>query len=248
VAIALDRGALTSAHRDFAAVAAACDTLVLAGPLGAVIEQLGALSTGIPHAPLVLDVASVKVPVVAAGEAVAGFVATHPLAGSQRSGPAAARAELFAGRTWTYEPTAPPGPRAAARTFLAALGARPLAVAAARHDALVALTSHLPQLVSSALGARLASALPDDAVAALCGPGIGSMLRLAGSPWPTWRPIFAANAPGVAQEVRALANVLQEVAVALESGDVDRLEPLFAAAADAASRVATPPVDSRFSP
>ncbi len=248
MAAALERGALTGTQPDFAAVAATCDTLVLAGPLEAVLAQLAALGAGLPHPPLVLDVASVKVPVVAAGEAVAGFVATHPLAGSERSGPLAARADLFAGRTWTYEPTARPGPRAAARTFLAALGARPLAVAAARHDAIVALTSHLPQLLSSALGARLAAALPDDAVAELCGPGIGSMLRLAGSPWPTWRPILAANAPGVAQEVRAMANVLLELAAALDSGAVDRLEPLFATAADAAARVATPPADSRFSP
>lgn len=211
------------------------DTLVLAGPLEAILAGLAELAAGAPRAALILDVASLKARVAHAGEGLAAFVPTHPMAGSERSGASAARSDLFAGRTWAYDPGVAGAGRA--QGFIRAMGALPVGIASAEHDRVVALTSHLPQVLSAALGARLTERLAEPHVAQLCGPGLRSMLRLGESPWTLWRSILAANAQPVAQEVRALVAILSEAAEALESGETDRLAERFEAAARAVARL-----------
>jgi prephenate dehydrogenase len=210
-----------------------CDLLVLAAPLDATLGLIGRLH-GLSRLPtLTLDVASVKLPVVGAAAGLTGFVATHPIAGSERTGPAAANASLFEGKTWAYDASAAPGDAARAEAFIGEMGARPFAVEAGRHDRILALTSHLPQLLSVALGAQLARRLDEPGVEELCGTGMASMLRLAGSAWSVWRPIFDQNGGAVAQEVRQLTAILLDAAADLEA-DPARLETLFAAASEAA--------------
>jgi prephenate dehydrogenase len=236
--IALARLDAGRAAASLAELAGACDILVLAAPLDATLAQLAELSQRpIAGMRLIVDVASVKGPVARAGAALATFVPTHPIAGSERSGPAAADAGLFAGRTWTYDGARAPVASAEAVAFIEAMGGVPVALASDEHDRIVALTSHLPQIVSTALGTRLATSLDDDAVAELCGTGIRSMLRLAGSSWTVWRSVIRENAGPVAQEVRRLADILTGVAGALEAGASDTLGPDFARAAAAVARL-----------
>jgi prephenate dehydrogenase len=199
---------------------------VLATPLAATLELLARLRFARCLPPLVIDVASLQVPVAAAGAALTPFVPTHPIAGSELSGPEAGRPDLFAGRTWAYEPDRP----AAARTAAVAL----------------ALTSMLPQLVGTALACRLAQRLKDPAVADLVGPGMRSSVRLGASPWSMWRSILDYNRDAAAQEVRSLSAILSDVADALASGNLAELEPLFrtAAQAVAGSTANTPAADS----
>jgi len=211
-------------------VVSEAEIVVAAMPLRATLELLRAFPPA-PNALLVTDVASVKAPVVEAAAGVANFVAGHPLAGSERSGPQAAQPDLFRGRVWAYVPPADPELEARACAFYESLGAAPLAVEARRHDAIVAFSSHLPQVASSALGAMLAERGADPRVRALCGSGMRSMTRLAGSPWTMWEGILAANALPVAQEVRALAGILRSVADALEAGDLGTVAAYFARAA-----------------
>lgn len=232
LAQALEEGALDAAGADENAVVAGCDTLILAAPLDAVVGLLERLRAQPPPASLIMDVASVKVPVVRAGAGLAAFVPSHPIAGSERSGPAAARADLFERHVWTYEPNAAPAAAERARAFIAAMGARAVPIDAETHDRLAALTSHLPQVVSVALASRLAASL-DDATLALCGNGIRSMTRLGASSWEMWRGILKSNGPAVAQEVRTLAAVLSEIADELEAGRTQALESRFATAATA---------------
>lgn len=237
---ARERGAAGGEAASLADLAGWSEILILAAPLEATLgalAELAALASTARLPPATFDVASVKVPVARAGANVPGFVATHPIAGSERSGPAAARADLFTGRVWTYDAEAAPAGRERARDFIAAMGARPLAIPSGEHDRIVALTSHLPQLLSVALGAQLAPAAADETVAALCGTGIGSMLRLAGSSWTVWRAILEANALPISQEVRRLAAILSDVAEDLESGAAATLAGRFEAAAVAAVRV-----------
>jgi prephenate dehydrogenase len=211
------------------------DIVVLAAPLDATLAQLAELAASPPpHVELILDVASVKVPVARAGAALAAFVASHPIAGSERSGPAAARGDLFENRVWSYDAAAPAGTRERAVSFIEAMGARPVAIASPEHDRVVALTSHLPQLVAVALGARLESRLDDSgSVSAFCGTGMQSMLRLAGSSWAVWEAVLRANARPVAQEVRALGNILSDIAEALDDDAPDTLAERFSQAAAA---------------
>jgi len=237
LATALERGALDAAASDAAALAAEADTLVLAMPLPATIDLLRRLAERPPRATLVLDVASVKTPIAQAGAGLAAFVPTHPIAGSERSGPEAARAELFEGRVWTFDPAAAPAALARATAFILEMGARPLPVPPDVHDRIAALTSHLPQILAVALGSHAAERLNDEDVLALCGTGISSMLRLGASSWPMWAGVLEANASALAQEVRTLSAILSEVADALDTGHPESLEQRFAAAATAIGRL-----------
>jgi prephenate dehydrogenase len=234
---ALSRGAISSRAASLRALAAESDVLVLAAPLDATLAHLAELTTFDRLPSLTLDVASVKEPVARAGSGLAGFVATHPIAGSERSGVASARAELFEGKIWAYDAHAAPERVARVEAFIAAMGATPLGIDPSEHDRVVALTSHLPQLVSVALGRQLDASLDSTVVSALCGTGMASMLRLAGSSWTMWRAILGANARPVAQEVRELAAILSGVAEALEAGELDAVEDDFRAAARAVSRL-----------
>jgi prephenate dehydrogenase len=223
------RGALDATVASAEEALAAADIVVVAAPLGPTLDLLRAFPPA-PAARLVVDVASVKVPVVAAAAGVPCFVATHPIAGSERTGPPAADALLFVDRTWAYVPPRDPDLEERARAFIASLGAVPLALPATEHDALLAFTSHLPQVAATALGALLACRIDDPRVLALCGTGMGSMVRLAGSEFRVWEGILTTNAPAIAQEVRTFADILRTVADAVESRDGGALDGWFAEA------------------
>ena len=109
--------------------------------------------------------ASVKSPAGAAGPGsgcdLTSFVPGHPLSGRERSGPAAARADLFLGRPWVHLPRAADLRRravAAVTALVRACGAEPVRASAAEHDRWVALVSHAPHVVAAAMAARLADA------------------------------------------------------------------------------------------
>jgi prephenate dehydrogenase len=224
---ALARGALDRRAPSFEALIEEADAIVLAAPLASTLDLLARLPA--QAGALVVDTASLKAPVAAAGKRVRSFVPTHPMAGAERSGPSAARADLFEGAVWAYVPSEPAPTRAAA-AFIEAMGARPMAVNAAAHDRAVGLTSHLPQLVAVALAQHLGERMDDDLVRALCGPGIRSMTRLAGSSWAMWESILASAGGAAAQEVRTLCDVLAQLAEELASPRSAELPARFAAA------------------
>jgi len=231
--LAFKRGALDTVASDEAAAIRDADTIVLATPLPATLDALERFSSNPPRASLVLDVASVKLPVAVAGSKLPSFVPTHPIAGSERSGPAAARADLFENRVWTYDPSAAPDAVERAIAFIREMGARAVPLPLALHDRLAALTSHLPQLAAVALASHLAGRLNDEGMLDLCGTGIRSMTRLGASSWAMWEGILRANAPAVAQEVRSLSTILSEIADELETDRAYSLGSRFAAAAEA---------------
>ena len=241
LALAHRHGLIDDIAIDVGTLAATSDVLVLALPVDATLAALSELAAraarGALRPTLLLDVASTKVRIAAAGRDLPGFIATHPLAGSERSGPMAADAELFVGRTWAYVPTGDER-EARVRAFIAACGSIPLAVDAATHDTAVALTSHVPQALAVCLGALLAErGAVEPNTYALCGPGIGSMLRLARSPVSMWEPIYRENAAPVAAVLRAYAEQVLAAAAALEGGDPQPLLAAFAAAAQAVDRI-----------
>lgn len=159
---------------------------------------------------LVTDAGSVKAPVIEAAAALpAGvdFVGGHPMAGSEESGYEAARPDLFAGATWALVRSGvDEGARSLARVaaLVRALGAEPLVCDAAAHDRVVALTSHLPQLLATALAAELESR-DEPLAAALLGPGGRAFLRLAGSSFDVWRDVLDHNAEEVERALAAVA-------------------------------------------
>lgn len=169
------------------------------------------------------DVASVKAGPLAAAAALGcdlgAFVGGHPVAGREQSGPAAARPDLFTGRPWVLTPTASTAPAtlAAARAVAVSCGAVPVTMSPAEHDEALALVSHAPQLVASAL----ASLLPQMAgpTVGLAGQGLRDLTRIAASDPALWADIALSNAGPLAAVLRRLAERLGQAADALLAAD-----------------------------
>jgi len=211
--LAIDAGAVERvASRD--EIYAACEVIVIAAHVAATIDELAALRLrSLRDDQLVIDVASVKAPIIRAAAGMHAFVATHPMAGSERSGPQAARADLFTERTWCYVPGEDAARTERARSLIEGFGAVPFAVDAQEHDAIVALTSHLPQLLAYAFTQRVGDlrAAHDPAlVDALCGPAARELLRLGRSSPQMWNDIFAANGEAVQGELERLQRAIDD--------------------------------------
>lgn len=195
------------------------DLAVLAVPPPAVAPELrAAQARGLARC--YTDVASVKeLPLAGARELgcdLASYLPGHPLSGRERSGPAAARADLFVGRPWVLCPQADNDEEIISKvTWLArACRAQPVSVSAGEHDQWVALVSHAPHVVSAAMAARLEQA-PASALA-VAGPGLRDVTRIAASGADMWMQILAANARPAAAVIRAVAADLAQAADALE--------------------------------
>jgi prephenate dehydrogenase len=198
------------------------DVAVIAVPPAAVAATLAdAQARGLAAA--YTDVASVKqLPVAQArqlGCDLARYVPGHPLAGREKSGPAAARADLFLGRSWALCPLPETsGPAVQAVTdMVRACGAVPVDADPAAHDRWVALISHAPHVVSSAMAARLEQA-PGEALD-LAGQGLRDVTRIAAGDTALWTQILSANAAAVAEVLAAVATDLADAARALADGD-----------------------------
>jgi prephenate dehydrogenase len=212
---ALDRGAIDEiVGHD--AIYEQADTVVIAIPPRATVAELEALHGLTLRAPLVLDVASIKAPVAEAGRGVANFVATHPLAGSERSGPGAARSTIFFDKAWLYVPPADKALEMRARDFIGAMGARAVPAEAITHDDLLALTSHVPQLLATLFSKTVRQQKVEE-IEAFCGPVANELMRLGNSNAEMWREIFAYNSANVAKHARELASKLNAAAEALVS-------------------------------
>ncbi|RSN30398.1 prephenate dehydrogenase [Amycolatopsis sp. WAC 04169] len=177
------------------------------------------------------DVASVKVDPIADAERLgcdlSSYVPGHPLAGRERSGPSAARADLFLGRPWAICPGAETAADAVrlTRELVSSCGARAVTVEAAEHDAAVALVSHAPHVVASAMAASLAGG--DDVALGLSGQGLRDVTRIAAGDPLLWRRILAGNAQPVAGVLDRIAGDLAAAASALRSGDLDEVTDLL---------------------
>ena len=207
-------GTVVSDLRDAKGIA---DVAVLAMPPAAVGAEL-AFAQECAVADVYTDVASVKALPAAQAAALGcdleSYVPGHPLAGRERHGPAAAQADLFLGRTWALCPLPETSPAAvSAVTALAvACGADPVVTDPATHDRWVALVSHAPHLVATAMAARLAPSGVSAAALSLAGQGLRDVTRIAAGDSALWTQILAANAGPVAEVVAAVAEDLADVA------------------------------------
>jgi prephenate dehydrogenase len=202
------------------------DVAVIAVPPAAVAATLAEAQTrNLAHS--YTDVASVKqLPVAQArdqGCDLTRYVPGHPLAGREKHGPAAARADLFLGRTWALcpLPETSEAALAAVTDLVLTCGAVPLRTEPAAHDRWVALISHAPHLVAAAMAARLEEA-PGEALD-LAGQGLRDVTRIAAGDTALWTQILSANAAPVAEVLAAVAADLAEAArVLAEDDDSDK--------------------------
>jgi prephenate dehydrogenase len=134
------------------------------------------------------------------------------MAGKESRGAAAADADLFRGRIWAVTPDEPSDLKTPAAAgfleWLERIGARTVVLDAEEHDRIVAFTSHLPQLASTALGATVAERLQSQREFSIAGTGLADMTRLAMSSYDLWRDILATNSDHIE---RALGSYIQKL-------------------------------------
>ena len=173
----------------------------------------------------VVDIASVKAAILrdlrSRGADLSRYVGTHPMAGREKSGPVAARGELFTSMPWVVCPTEESlaGAVQTARALATDLGALVSQFTAEEHDGAVALVSHLPQVMSSLLASRLQDT-PMHALS-LAGNGLRDTTRIAASDPTLWVQILGANAGkvveilyGVRDDLNRLIGTLEDPAAA----------------------------------
>lgn len=180
------------------------DITVIATPVATAIKQVRNAKG------LTTSVCSVMAPLRAAARG--RFVAGHPMAGSQDSGLAAARGDLFEYARWFVDDE-----DELVAELIRDCGAIREVVDAKEHDAAVALTSHLPQVLSTALAAYLSDR--EDLLPFAAG-GLKTFLRLAGSDAKVWTPILAQNKRNIAPHVAELTKLVQQIL----DGDAEAFE------------------------
>lgn len=194
------RGAIDEGKLLADAVAAA-DLVYLAQPIRRILDLMPEVARNASPRCLVTDAGSTKRAIVKrAAELFAEgpqFLGGHPMAGKAQRGVELAEADLFNGAVYVLTPRdgrLPEGP--AVEEFLAwigKIGASPLVLAPDVHDQVVTWTSHLPQLVSTALALSVSGHLDDAEHLKIAGPGLRDMTRLAESPYDIWRDILSTN-------------------------------------------------------
>ena len=223
--------------------------VVVAAPPDVTAGLVGAALHAYPHA-TVTDVASVKARIQheleGFGVDLTRYVGSHPMAGRERHGAAAADSDLFVGRPWVITPSAVSRTESirVVRDLAVDLGASPVEMTATEHDEAVALVSHLPQLLSSLAAARLVTA-PERALG-LAGQGLRDVTRIAASDPTLWASILVGNADHVRRTLRGVRDDLDALLSSLDRaaedgplalGALAGIAGLISAGNDGASRI-----------
>jgi prephenate dehydrogenase len=185
------------------------DLVVLAAPISKITNLVTQLP---PTDALITDVASTKTAIVREAERHnLRFVGGHPMTGSQLSGVANARADLFKGARYFLTPTEETNPDAYREVagFVRTLGAVPTAVDPEKHDLLMAALSHLPHLMAAAL-LRVASDISPEALS-FAGPSFRDLTRVGASNPSLWSDILAENAPALGEALGAFAGAMAQL-------------------------------------
>lgn len=228
--LALDLGVADRITSDAIEAAAGADLVYIATPVGLIPGLLEDLSGVVQIGCTVTDAGSVKSEICREGSRFlpASFIGGHPIAGSERSGVAAADARLFEGRTYVLTPVEADEELLERFTeFVRGLGANVQTVTPDEHDALLGLTSHLPHLWSSALALALDQSDRADELAIFAGSGLRDTTRIAASDPNLWRDIFEANKANVELGCDLAIEAFTSLREALRRDDCARLVELL---------------------
>jgi prephenate dehydrogenase len=207
------------------------DLVYIALPIGATLDLLPEVARLAAPNALITDACSTKVRITEDAadlfteDASKLFLGGHPMAGRELSGIAHADADLFRNSTYALIGASSDQHDARISAFvkiLEKIGARPLWLGAQQHDYAVGLASHLPQLTAVALGSFLYDHLDENGLPiTLAGPGLRDSLRLAGSPYSTWRDIVLTNKEVLSAALDLFARRLDDLRERLASRDLE---------------------------
>jgi prephenate dehydrogenase len=238
---ALAAGAVDEVSPDLLSGAATADVIVVAVPVGEVLSTIERIAAVAKPGVVVTDVGSTKATIVAAAEELLGdgrsFVGGHPMAGTEGEGIASARGDLFDGALWILSPTQATNPDAyrEVNSIVGRLGANTLALEPAEHDRLVALVSHLPYAIATAL-MTLAAGEGDARLFRAAAGSFRDVTRTAGSNPRVWRDIFATNRDAVVRELDQFTASLTELRDAVANERWDAFDALVGTAREARRR------------
>ena len=222
------------------AQAGQADCILLAVPVGETEAVLNQLAPHLKAGAIVTDAGSTKLNVIAAARAALGprladFVPGHPIAGSEQSGPGAARADLYQDKRVVLTPQVETRPAALAtvQALWEAAGAQVETLDAALHDRVFAAVSHLPHLAAFALVDDLASRADGDTFFRFAASGFRDFTRIAGSSPEMWRDIALSNREALLAELDAYLEALRTLRQAVSDEDAAALLEIFSRARNA---------------
>jgi prephenate dehydrogenase len=227
VEAAISRGAIDEALPLEEAVAVA-DLVYLSQPIAQILRTLDQIGPHVKPGALITDAGSTKRAICArSSKAIqtARFVGGHPMAGKESRGVEHADADLFRGRPYVLTSR-----DEVLEGWIEKIGARLVFMSPATHDRVVAMVSHLPQMLSTALGSVLAN---EPRAAEVAGPGAQDMTRLALSSYDIWHDILATNAEPVEAALDLYIAKLEELRTSLRSPEMQKEFERAASAAKA---------------
>jgi prephenate dehydrogenase len=234
---ALKLGVIDEIATDWEGALKGADLVLLGMPVGQMPAVMQALVPYLEPQTLVTDGGSTKTDVVAAareafGNKIGQFIPGHPIAGAEKSGVTAAKADLYDGKRVVLTPLPENAPEhvQALRTVWEICGAKVSELAPADHDRVFAAVSHLPHLLAFALVHDLAERDNADQLFGFAASGFRDFTRIASSHPEMWRDICIANRNALLKEVDAFMMELLKTRVLLASADSTGLEAMFAAA------------------
>lgn len=240
---AIAAGVIDTIADDDRTACADADLVLLAMPVGQMGDVMARIAGHLGARTVITDAGSTKRDVVALARthlphALPRFVPAHPIAGAEKSGATAARADLFRGRHLLLTPQPETGASAVSlvRTAWEICGMRVSTMDCETHDQVLASVSHLPHVLSYALVHELASRSNAQQMFDLAAGGFRDFTRIAGSSPEMWRDICLSNRDVILKELDRYRAELGRIEALLQTADGDGLENLFATARDARSR------------
>ncbi|MBV8891142.1 MAG: prephenate dehydrogenase [Acidobacteria bacterium] len=230
---ARNKGAIDQGETNPVSAVRGSQVVLLATPVGSIINLIELLGRGLSRHVLLTDVGSTKLEIVKRARATLGrtagkrFLAGHPMAGKEQAGVDFAEGNLFEGATWFITPLAgqniDEGLAGEFLSWVERLGARIAALAPEKHDLLCAWVSHLPQMVSTALAASLVDQFGKDApLLPAGGRALREMTRISASPYSMWRDIALTNKTNIRKALLQLEQRLAYIRENLDSRELER--------------------------
>lgn len=229
---ALDAGGIDEGSPDLRSAVQNSDLVILAAPVGVILEQLPLLKAVVLPNALITDTGSTKSRICAKAREVFGqnplFLGGHPLAGKERSGFEQAEANLFEGARYVISPLSDEqlgDERVKAfASLLKNLGARPFVADADTHDRAAAYLSHLPQLIASGLAGMILKRAGNESVPLeIAASGFREMTRLAESPYDLWKDICLTNREHIESAVKAMIEALELIRAHMDGPELEQV-------------------------
>jgi prephenate dehydrogenase len=229
-----DAGAVDFATLDLAEAVAGSELIVMCTPLAQMLPLVRELRPALKRGAIITDVGSVKSSVVGQLESLVAkggghFVGSHPMAGAEKTGVGAARADLFVNAVCVTTPTRKTNRLALRKVeqLWKSVGARLLRLTPDAHDALVSRSSHLPHVVAAGLANLVLEPRRPKAQGALCANGFRDTTRIAAGSPEMWRDIALANRRNLTAALGEFMADLQRFQQLLRRGDEAAVQQFF---------------------